>query len=92
MEEDMRPIARSAAAVLALGMLATLPAAANAGCKQFGAVGTGINEGIAKFMADAALKNIRENAGYNKPAGATTYKCEAGMIATDCHVRQKVCQ
>jgi hypothetical protein len=88
----MRLIAKSAAAAIALGLLATLPATANAACKQIGAVGTGINEGIAKFMADAALKNIRENAGYNKPSGATTYKCEAGMIATDCHARQKVCQ
>jgi len=89
---NMRLIAKGAATALALGLLATLPATANAACKQIGAVGTGITEDIARFMADAALKNIRENAGYAKPSGATTYKCEAGSIATDCHARQKVCQ
>ncbi len=88
----MRLIAKGAAIALATGMLAILPATANAACKQIGAVGTGINEGIAKFMADAALKNIREAAGYSKTSGATTYKCEAGMVSTDCHARQKVCQ
>jgi len=88
----MRFIGKSAAAALALGLLAALPATANAACKQIGAVGTGINEGVAKFMADAALKNIREAAGYAKASSATTYKCEAGLISTDCHARQKVCQ
>jgi hypothetical protein len=88
----MRLIARSAAAALAFGLLAGLPVTANAACKQIAAVGTGINEGIAKFMADAALKNIRENAGYPNASSTTTYKCEAGIISTDCHARQKVCQ
>ena len=88
----MTLIVRTAAAALALGLLAGLPATANAACKQIGAVGTGLNEDIARFMADAALKNIRENAGYPNASGTTTYQCEAGMIATDCHARQKVCQ
>lgn len=87
----MNRIGRSAAAALAMGVFA-VPATADAGCKRIAAVGTGINEGIAKFMADAALKNIREAAGYSKPASATTYKCEPGMIATDCHAHQKACQ
>jgi hypothetical protein len=92
MEEQMRSIAKSAWAALALGLLATLPATANAACKNIGAVGTGVTQDIAKFMADAALKNIRENAGYNKTSGGTTYKCESGTISTDCHAKQKVCQ
>ncbi|HYD15707.1 MAG TPA: hypothetical protein VEA77_04845 [Hyphomicrobium sp.] len=86
----MKLNARSAAFALAVGMLVALPGAANAGCKQIAAVGTGVTQDLAKFMADAALKNIRENQGA-KPSGATTYKCEPGMIATDCHARQKVC-
>lgn len=87
----MKIITKTAATlILALGLAATATTA-NAACKTFGAVGTGINEGIAKFMADAALKNIRENAGYTKPSGSTTYKCEAGMISTDCHAHQKAC-
>ncbi|MBL8845396.1 MAG: hypothetical protein JNN24_06455 [Hyphomicrobium zavarzinii] len=88
----MKLIARSAAFALAAGTLAVMSGGANAACKQIGAVGTGVTQDIAKFMADAALKNIRENQGYAKASGATTYKCETGMIATDCHARQKVCQ
>jgi hypothetical protein len=88
----MGRIARSAALALAASALAAMTTAAYADCKSFGAVGTGINEGIAKYMADAALKNIRINAGFPNPAGATTYKCEAGMIATDCHAHQKACK
>lgn len=85
---------KTAAAGLALAtlLLAAGPHAADAGCKRIGAVGTGINEGIAKFMADAALKNIREGQGYTKTSGTTTYRCESGVIATDCHAHQKVCQ
>ncbi len=49
----MRLIARSAWAALALGLLATLPATANAACKNISAVGTGVTQDIAKFMADA---------------------------------------
>lgn len=88
----MRLIAKSAAVALAFGMFAGLPVTANAACKQIGAVGTGINEGIAKFMADAALKNIRENAGFSAQSGATKYKCEAGIVSTDCHAHQTVCK
>lgn len=88
----MRRIARSAGLALAAGTFAVMTTTAYAGCKTFGAVGTGINEGVAKFMADAALKNIRINAGFPNASGTTTYKCEAGVIATDCHARQKACQ
>lgn len=88
----MRRIAKLAALALAAGSLAAVTTPASAGCKQIGAVGTGVTQDLAKFMADAALKNIREGQGYSKASGATTYKCETGMIATDCHARQKVCQ
>jgi len=60
-------------------------------CTTLGSVGTGINEGIAKFMAEAGLKNIREDKGL-KPAGAVTYKCEAGAVLTDCHAKQRACK
>jgi len=89
----MRSFARTAALAFAAGTLAVMTTTAYAGgCKTFGAVGTGINTDVAKYMADAALKNIRINAGFPKEAGATTYKCEAGVIATDCHARQRACQ
>jgi hypothetical protein len=92
MEDEMRRIARNAALVFAAGTFAVMTTSAYAGCKSFGAVGTGINQDVAKYMADAALKNIRINAGFPNASGATTYKCEAGMIATDCHAHQKACQ
>lgn len=88
----MNRIARLAALTLAFGTIAAATTPASAACKQIGAVGTGVTTDLAKFMADAALKNIREAQGYSKASGATTYKCETGMIATDCHARQKVCQ
>lgn len=68
-------------------------APAHAECKTLGAVGTGVTNDIAKYMADAALKNIRENAGY-KASSQTSYKCgpAALPIAIDCHAAQKVCK
>jgi hypothetical protein len=87
----MKNLTKTAATLVVAVGLAAGATTANAACKNFGAVGTGINESIAKYMADAALKNIRENAGYAKPSSATTYKCEAGMLATDCHAHQKAC-
>ncbi len=88
----MNRIARLAALMLAAGTIAAATTPAGAACKQIGAVGTGVTTDLAKFMADAALKNIREAQGFSKASGSTTYKCETGMIATDCHARQKACQ
>jgi hypothetical protein len=59
-------------------------------CKAIGSVGTGINESTAKFMAEAGLKNIREDKGM-KPNGPVTFKCETGML-TECHARQNACK
>jgi len=79
-----------AVAIAMLGAaLATGPA--HADCKAIGAVGTGVTQDIAKFMATAALKNIRESQGYG-PSSTPTFKCESGIISTDCHARQKVCK
>lgn len=64
---------------------------AHAECTTLGSVGTGVNEGIAKFMAEAGLKNIRESKGL-KPQGAITYKCDAGSFLVDCHAKQRACK
>jgi hypothetical protein len=81
--------------VIALGAVAVIGATANpsrAGeCQTLGSVGTGINEGVAKFMAEAALKNISESKGL-KRSGAVSYKCEAGAVLTDCHAKQRACK
>jgi hypothetical protein len=81
--------------VIALGAVAVIGATADSSrageCTTLGSVGTGINEGVAKFMADAALKNISEDKGL-KRTGAVSYKCEAGAVLTDCHAKQKACK
>jgi hypothetical protein len=78
-------------AIVAGALAAAAAPSAHASCTTLGSVGTGINEGIAKFMAEAALKNIRESRGL-KAAGAISYKCAAGTILTDCHARQRACK
>ncbi len=81
--------------VIAAGALALIGATADpsraGACTTLGSVGTGINEGVAKFMAEAALKNISENKGL-KRSGAVSYKCEAGAVLTDCHAKQRACK
>lgn len=83
-----KKVITSLAGALALALTAS---GAHADCKTLGAIGTGINEGIAKYMGEAALKNIATNQGM-KPTGPITYKCEAGMVSTDCHAKQKACK
>jgi hypothetical protein len=80
--------------VIALGAVAVIGATSapsRAECTTLGSVGTGINQDLAKFMAEAGLKNIRENKGL-KPSGAITYKCEAGAVLVDCHAKQRACK
>ena len=45
------------------GLSIALVSPSLAECKTLGAIGTGISEDIAKFMAEAGLKNIREERG-----------------------------
>lgn len=78
-------------ALAATGVSGLATGSAHAECKNLAAVGTGVTEGIAKFMAEAGLKNIREDRGF-KPGGAVSYKCTTGMIAIDCHAHQRVCK
>jgi hypothetical protein len=93
MEVHMNSLARIC--VVVAGAAAVIGATGEpsraAECTTLGAVGTGVNEGIAKFMAEAALKNIRENKGM-KPSGGISYKCEAGAVLTDCHAKQRNCK
>lgn len=78
-------------AAAAVGVIGASTAPSHAACTTIGTVGTGVNEGIAKFMAEAALKNISEDKGL-KRSGAISYKCEAGAVLTDCHAKQKACK
>ena len=92
MEAYMNSLARLC--VIAAGAVAVIGASVNpsrAECTTVGSVGTGINEGVAKYMAEAGLKNIIESKGM-KPSGAISHKCEAGAVLTDCHAKQRACK
>ena len=78
-------------AVAAAGIAGATSSFAAAECTTLGSVGTSINEGMAKYMAEAGLKNIRENKGL-KAEGPLTFKCEPGAVLTDCHARQRACK
>ncbi len=76
------------AATTAIILLAA-PAAAD--CKLFGGIGNGITEGMAKFMAEAAVKNIIENKGL-KPTGEIKHTCTAAAVGSECTARQQGCK
>ena len=84
----MKAAARIAIKTLAL---ATLTSVAHAGCKTVGAIGTGVNEGMAKFMSDAGLKNVLEGKGL-KGSGPIKHTCSAGTLVTECSARQQGCK
>jgi hypothetical protein len=77
------------AAVAGLGLTAASPARAE--CTTLGAIGTGLTEDIAKFMAEAGLKNIRENKGMSAQS-AVKFKCDTTLIVTECSARQRACK
>ena len=73
------------------GLSIALVSPSLAECKTLGAIGTGISEDIAKFMAEAGLKNIREERGM-QPQGPIKYKCDTTLIVTECSARQRACK
>jgi hypothetical protein len=79
------------AALAAAAVTITFAAPATAECKLYGGIGTGVTEGIAKFMSNAAIKNIIEGKGL-KPTGEITHTCTAGTFVTECAARQQGCK
>ncbi|MFM7085226.1 MAG: hypothetical protein ACKOW3_09555 [Hyphomicrobium sp.] len=77
-------------AILAFALLSSLAFPALAQCKLYGGIGTAISEDMAKFMADAAVKNIIENKGL-KPKGKITHKCKPSGVLFECAARQQGC-
>ena len=59
--------------------------------KLFGGVGNGVTEGMAKFMAEAAVKNVIENKGL-KPTGEAKTTCKAATLGSECTARQQGCK
>ncbi len=81
---------RKSLAIAAL-CLATAAAPAAAECKLYGGIGNGVTEGMAKFMAEAAVKNIIENKGL-KPTGEIKHTCKSAMVGSECTARQQGCK
>ena len=77
-------------AATSVSALATGPAHA-AECKNFAAIGTGITQDLAKFMAEHGIANVAADKGYT-PHGTISYKCVNGMLGIDCHAHQRACK
>lgn len=82
---------KCASLIAAALMLAAASSANAAECKPFGGIGNGLTEDLAKFMADAAVKNIIENKGM-KPTGEIKHSCKAATIGSECTARQQGCK
>ncbi|MGD9804484.1 MAG: hypothetical protein AB7E80_13890 [Hyphomicrobiaceae bacterium] len=72
-----------------LAPLAATPAAA--GCVLAGGEATMITSDLAKFMANAALKNSIAGMGA-KPAGKIKMTCKDSVASTHCIARQRACK
>jgi hypothetical protein len=80
--------------VASAGLLALTPAASAAEvCKDFAAVGSGLNESIAGFMAKQGAVNVAENRGWTVQGEAKLVKCvAAGTFGTECTARTRACK
>ena len=75
-----------------LGLAATAGGAlAKSSCVRAGGEATMITEDLAKFMAEAALKNSISGMGA-KPVGKISMKCSAPTPLTSCTARQEACK
>ncbi len=82
---------RSPVLLLAVAASLGLSSAASADCKLYGGIGNGVTEGIARFMAEAAVKNVIENKGL-KPTGEIKHTCKAATLGSECTARQQGCK
>ena len=92
MTKQFRIAALAASAALALTAFAAGPAAAaKASCVKAGGTATSPTEGIAQFMANAALKNSIEAQG-RKMVGPAAVKCDGNVIGATCIATAKACK
>lgn len=77
-------------ALCAAGFVTSTSGAAQAGCVMAGGEATMITEDLAKFMAEAALKNSIANHGW-KASGPISMKCDAPNGLPHCMARRKAC-
>ncbi len=77
--------------LLALALsLAASTVTAEAGCRTVGGSADMVTRDLAKFMAEAALKNAIEAHGL-RPAGPITMKCTDGTFTTNCKAFRRAC-
>jgi hypothetical protein len=84
----------AAATVLAcsLGLVSLVPTTAAAkSCVMAGGEATMITLDLAKFMAEAALKNSMKDRGMS-PAGPVKMRCEDPSPLTHCMAKQRACK
>lgn len=79
------------AALAATAALSATPSMAAGHCVLAGGEANMATEGLAKFMAEAALKNSISGKGM-KPAGKIVMKCESAGLVTHCLARQRACK
>ncbi len=80
-------------AAMSLGAMSlmTNDASAKPNCVLAGGEATMITADLAKFMAEAALKNSISGMGA-KPAGKIALTCNAQFASTYCVARQRACK
>lgn len=79
-----------AAALLTMTAV-SLPSEAKGNCVLAGGEGSNVLPDVAKFMADAALKNSIAANGW-KAAGKISQTCKTDVILTTCVSRQRACK
>jgi hypothetical protein len=78
-------------AALVVAAAAASPAAAKGKCVRAGGEGSNVLPDVAKFMAQAALKNSIAAAGL-KPSGKIKQTCKTDVVMTTCVVKQRACK
>lgn len=75
---------------LAVAMGLALSGAAEAGCRTVVGSADMVTRDLAKFMANAALKNAIEAKGL-KPSGSITLTCRDDTLTTYCKASRPAC-
>jgi hypothetical protein len=87
-----KPAAIAAVAALAATAIASETLAQNKGkCVLAGGEATMVTEDLARFMANAALKNSISGMGA-KAAGQAKVTCKGAPLGTYCIARQRACK
>lgn len=91
----MSKLVRSSVMAAAVaGLFALTPSAASAAdCKNFAAVGSGLNTSIATLMAKQGAVNVAEARGYTVQGEAKIVSCAStGIFGTECTATSTACK